>query len=190
MAKVQIKNVRSVLKAIETVLVDNIRKSDLYEEIGAFTVERVQQETRKGRDLSNEGMPIKETSPATKNIKELIERGVITIQPAKPLYFRSRVSQITQTGQLLDSLKADIDPRKGQIEVAPHGNRTATKYVWTKTSMPVKFLNSGDQIESNQSLANDLSSRGFTLLGIDKKGVKRIRRLVLDEIRRIIRRMR
>jgi hypothetical protein len=189
MAKVQIRNVKSVLKAIETAFTEGIRKSDLYDQIGRFSVERIQQETRKGRDLSKEGAPIKDTSDATKNIKQLIEQGVIKMNPAKPLFFRSGKSQVTQTGQLVDSLKADIEFRKGEITVAPEGSREPATYTWSKSGKPVDFL-SDDQVQSNQALAKDLADRGFTFLGMDKKGIKRIRRLVLDEIRRLIRRRR
>lgn len=189
MAKVQIKNVKSVLKSLETALGDSIRKSQVYDSIGRFSVERVQQETRKGRDLSREGAPIQDTADSTKNIKELIERGVIKMNKPRPLFFRSSKSQVTQSGQLLDSLKADVDPRKSEVVIAPTGDREKVEYTWSKTGKPVDFL-SDDQVQSNQSLASDLAKRGFTFLGMDQKGVKRIRRIVLDEIRRIIRRLR
>ncbi len=184
MAKVEIKNVKSVLKAIEASFTDGLGKSDLYERIGRFSVERIQQETRKGRDLSNEGKPIQDTADSTKDIKALIERGVIKMNKPKPLFFRSGKSQITQTGQLLDSLKADVN--KNEIVISPEGERDKTEYVWVKSGKPVDFLNN-DQVQSNKELAKDLAQRGFTFLGMDKTGIKRIRRLVLDEIRRLIR---
>jgi len=186
MAEVKIKNVKSVLAAVEALFKDGLRKSQVYADIGKFSVERIQAETRKGRDLSNEGSPIKDTEDSTKGIKELIERGVIKMNPSRPLFFRSKKSQITQTGQLLDSLAAEIKSRSGEVVIAPSGSREPTKYVWSKTGKPIDFLNQ-DQVQSNKGLASNLASRGFTFLGMDKKGIKRIRRIVLDEIRRIVR---
>jgi hypothetical protein len=186
LASVKIKNVKSVLNSIERLFDSEIKKSRLYENIGHFSVERIQQETRKGRDLSQGGQKIKDTLESTKSIKKLIERGVITMRPSRPLFFRSQVSQVTQTGQLLDSLRADVNSSRGEITIEPTGNRSKTTYVWSKTGRPVKFLTDKEQIESNKNLASDLAKRGFTFLGMDKKGLKRIRRLVLDEIRRLI----
>ena len=239
LARVRILNVQSVLRSIEKAMTNQIKKSDLYEEIGAFSVERIQQETRKGRDLSTGGK-IKDTSDSTKDIKALIEGkpkrktskkqnseqkqkprkktiwkslkqafkkfirpkrrpmsrpkktesiitpSAITMKPPPPSFFRSLVSQITQSGQLLDSLKADINQNRGTITVEPTGSRQEIKYVWTKTGKPVKFLTDDSPITDNKELASDLKRRGFTFLGMDKKGLKRIRRLVLDEIRRTI----
>jgi hypothetical protein len=190
MAKVEIKNVKSVLKAIETAFSDVKKKNKLYADIGEFSVERIQQETRKGKNLAKDGAPIKDTSSGTKNIKELIERGVIKMNPPQPLFFRSSKSQVTQTGRLVDSLAYKINTGKAEVEVSPSGSRDKANYTWAKTGKPVKFLNEQKHIETNKGLANDLAKRGFQFLGMDKKGVARIRRLVLDEIRRIIKNLR
>jgi len=185
MAKVQIKNLKSVLGSIETAFTESLRKTELYESIGDFAVKRIQRETRSGRDLSRDGQPIQDTAESTKNIKELIASGKIKMNPSKPRFFRPQVSQVTQTGELLDSLDYKFIRSSRELEISPTGSRKKTSYTWRKSGEKVKFL-SDDHIDSNKGLAKDLAKRGFTFLGIDNKGIRRIRKLVLDEIRRII----
>jgi hypothetical protein len=188
LAKVKIKNLKSVLKAVQNIFDNDLKRSkEMFDDMTKFSVDRIRAETRKGRDLSKEGAPIQDTKDSTKAIKRLIADGVITMNPPQPLFFRSKKSQVTQTGQLLDSLDGEVKPRNLEIEISPQGKREETSYRWTKSKKPVLFLNN-DQITTNKGLAKSLSDRGFTFLGMDKKGVQRLRRIVLDQVRRLIKR--
>jgi hypothetical protein len=93
------------------------------------------------------------------------------------------------SGQLLDSLSGQINVQRGTITIGPRGKRVPVKVISRKTGKQIKFRNQ-NEILSNESLAADLASRGFKFLGMDPKGVQRIRRIVLDEIRRSLKKRR
>jgi hypothetical protein len=80
---------------------------------------------------------------------------------------RPRKSHLTLTGQLLESLDYDIDRSKGEVVVKPTGKR--------------------DDGKTNVEVTEDLATRGRTYLGLDNKGIDRVRQLVIRELNRNIR---
>lgn len=89
------------------------------------------------------------------------------IKPPPP---PSRKSNLTVTGQLLDSLTAKIDLKNSEIIIMVSGTRS-----WGV-----------DKGKTNQSVANKLARMGYEFLGMDERGIKRIKKIVLDEFRRNI----
>lgn len=167
MAKVKIKNIKSVLRSVNKVFTDTRSSNKLLSEISEFSIKRIQQETRKGKDLVRDGSQ-PDLSDGYKRWRRKVKRGESKVTPAS--FMRPNLSHLTLTGQLLDSLKAKIDKAKGFITIQPTGNR--------------------DDGESNAEVASDLKDRGRVFLGLDKRAVESIRKLFIDELRRNIKKFR
>lgn len=161
---VKIKNLAGVIKNIEKVFQDTKTSQKVLNEAGKESVKRIVQETRKGKDLPNNRSqpPLNEFYIEwRKDIKDGIET---TIKPSPIM--RPEVSHLTLTGQLLESLQYTINKRKGLLTIKPTGKR--------------------DDGSTNQDVAAELRAQGRMFLGLDKRGVERLRRLFLDELRRNI----
>jgi hypothetical protein len=185
--KATVKNLKSVQAAVTKLFRTTIERESFLVRIRDFTVLRIQAETKKVNDLSTESK-IKATRDGWARFKNSIARGKIDVRPQKSEFVKGspgKPSNLSVTGQLLDSLRGKMTARNSQIEVAPTGNRTKTEFKTGKRNS--KWFSLGAHIRSNQELATDLKKRGYTFLGLDQKGVQRIRRMVLDEFRRSLR---
>ncbi len=180
--KVKILNVNQILRKIERVMKDDLKGSGVFEDIKNFTVLRIQAETRKGNDLtgSSDLASAKRQpslSPAYKGFRKKLAQGKVSedhpwwFEP-DPTFMRPDKSNLTATGQLLDSLSGRVNKSTNEIIVTPTGTRDQTKQAKGGFS-------------TNVALAKDLAERGRTFLGLDALGVKRIKKFILDEIRRI-----
>lgn len=168
MTKVRIKNLKSVFNAIDKVIKDTVQNQSMYNDIAKFAETRVVQQTRAGKDLtsSEDGDKQPELSEGYIKFRNRVKSGKTDIKP-DPQFFRPRSSNLTLTGQLLKSIRGTIVKSKRQVVVEPTGNR--------------------DDGLTNKEVASDLAKRGRTFLGLDKIGIQRIRRIVLDVLRRNIR---
>lgn len=165
MAKTRVKGLSNVFKSIERIFEKSTQRAEFLEQIKDFAVLRIQAETRKGKDLSRDGAEQPDLSPGYIRMRERFEEtGEVKVDRT---FFKTDKSNLTLTGQLLESLNGLVKPRARTVEVFVEGRR--------------------DDGQTNAAVANDLASRGRTFLGLDKKGVTRIRKMVLDEIRRQIR---
>lgn len=165
MAKVKINNLKTVFEGIKKIFKESIERKDKLDQIKEFVVKRIQAETRKGFDLSRDGAPQPDLSDGYVRMRERFqETGEIDLDRK---FFRPEKSNLTLTGQLLSSLNGTVSEKNRTIEVFVEGSR-----------------NDGT---TNSKVAKDLADRGRTFLGLDEKGVTRIRKMVLDEIRKQIR---
>lgn len=168
MTKVRIKNLKSVFNSIDKVLKNTVENQSMYGEIAKFSETRIVQQTRVGKDLSTGDKAEKQPELSSGYIKyrERVKSGKTDIKP-DPQFFKPRKSNLTLTGQLLNSIRGTIVKSKRQVVIDPTGGR--------------------DDNLTNKEVASDLAKRGRTFLGLDKIGVQRIRRIVLDVLRRNIR---
>ena len=86
-------------------------------------------------------------------------------------FFKADKSNVTFTGQLVKSLKFRI--RDTSVFLLFKGSR--------KKLMP-------DDASTNDEVYDNLKSIGFGFLGLDEKGQKRVKKMVLNEFRRTIKR--
>lgn len=185
--KYKILNLDKVLKKIEDLFDSDVRNDQLMNDIGEFTKLRIQAETRRGKDLT-QGFNVKQPrlADSTIRIRQLIAQGKIKsgnkfyFKPDKT-FFDPSTSNLTASGQMLESLKEKVT-KKGEVIVEPTGSRD-------------NFGNVDSSIKTNKALAIELANRrtenaprGRTFLGLDEKGIKRIKKLILDEVRRFKRR--
>jgi len=185
-SKVQIKNLDKVFRAVEKLFDSALKREQFLIKIRDFAVQRIRAETLKGKDLSRNGKPQPELADFTKIIRANIDSGKWRMTPPKSRkFFRVDLSNLTLSGQMLDSLVGYLRPRLGAVEITVEGNREPIEIVVAKTGKPVNFKNKRE-FATNKGLVSDLARRNRTFLGMDRRGVERIRRLVLDEIRRKI----
>lgn len=168
MAKVNVKGVKSVLNAIKAIFDNSIKKKEFLDNIKDFSVLRIQAETRKGRDLTRNGEPQPDLSSGYVKWRKRLATGETKTQIYPDTkFFRPSKSNLTLSGQMLESLQGRVNALRSEIEIATTENR-----------------NDG---EKNDQIVKDLKRRGRTFLGMDDKGKTMIRKMVLDEIRRQIR---
>lgn len=179
----KVMNLKKVLKQVEDFINEDIRKSSsLLEDIGDFAVKRIQAETRLGKNLNRSQNTTSarkqpDLSEATKNFRERLAAGKVKITHPwwfKPdrSFFKPTKSNLTATGQMLDSLEGKVTRSKGEVVVVPTGTRDSG-------------LQNDNTIKTNVGVAKELASQGRTFLGLDKLGMQRIRKLILDEVRRM-----
>lgn len=169
MAKVRIRNMDKVLKRIGKILGEDLTDT-VVPKAADMALTRIKAETRKGNSLVTEAK-MKPLQKHSKYIRRALSKKPVSeggFQAGS--FFRWNKSNLSQTGQLLESLEIDLD--KNKITIAPTGDRDPS-------------LGGGDEFKTNRELARDLAARGFRFLGLDKRGVKRIRQLIIDEIRRL-----
>lgn len=169
MAKVKIKNLDKIFDSVKKSLRETKRSEALLSEIGNFSVERIRFETRRGRTMvdnksSRRLPPLKKT---TKDFRKEIKESFPEL--VDPDFFRPNKSNVTLTGQLLKSLKFKIV--KDKLIILIGGTRKISSISFTTR---------------NEIVYRDLVELGFDFIGLDKKSQKRIKKLVLDEFRRTI----
>lgn len=170
MAKVRIRNLKSVLSRIEKIIGKDLRKKAI-KDIADMSLERIKAQTRIGKSLplGTKLPPLKESTKAIRKWKSKapVEKGGFR----QGQFFKPNKSNLTQTGQLIDSTKAKVNIQAARIVIEPTGSRNPS-------------LGESD-ITDNKLLARDLAARGFKYLGLDARGIKRIKQILIDEIRRL-----
>lgn len=191
----KVKNIDSVFNAVKEIYKDLTSQKDELDKIGQFVKDRIVSEARKGNDLTNEGAKQPELSEGyigyrrrlgqkakaadrigqDKGTKKDFERvSTIGIQTPIPdgTFFRPSKSNLTLTGQLLNSIEYTVDAGKHSIKVEPTGVRNDGK--------------------TNKEVAQELATRktrlapnGRKFLGLDTRGFERIRNRIVEAIRRI-----
>lgn len=169
MARVKWKGIRELEKLLKKKLDEEIRKKSLLDAIGEFAVGRIQSVTRSGKTLAKSDRPkqLKKLKPSTiKSRYYAFARGEVD-----PEYFHSPdTSQLTLTGQLLRALKfkSFVSDSKIEIFVDDTSRKENSKL-------------------SNADVAGYVAKAGRPFLGLDKNGIKRVRRMILTELRKKLR---
>lgn len=150
----------------------NIKASDLIRDIkvtpktlltlAEFWVSRIQGFTRTGKSLVT-GARLSPLSAA------YIKRRAL-YQGTKGEAFSPAKSNLTLTGQLLASLKPTANHSRQSVSVTPTGSR--------------------DDGRTNQDVASYVAEQGRPFLGLDEKGRARMIRLIIDDLRRTLKKRR
>lgn len=182
MAKVRIK-VDGLIEKIKAAFKGTLSNDSLYVEIVEFSVERIKQRARLGKRMvdnaGEEDLP--ELSENYRKYKRDITPGA---RGTDPTFFRpsNSRSNLTLTGQLLDSLKGKIlkrGPDVGKIELEFSGARKSRRDGETETK------------KTNQAVYKDLLDRNpkYDVLALNKKAIERIQNLCLTRLRQELRRL-
>jgi hypothetical protein len=190
-------NIKSVIKTgrVETIIKKAFRDNKLLNELALYLKERVYSFTKRGKSLVT-GDSLKPLSPGyvkwrrklgsakQKNpskrrfdgfhtqhrlaiFKKKKKRGT-NIQTGD--FFSAARSNLTLTGQMLDALTTDVDTTIGQFKVT------------------VKDNNRKDGEKTNLEVAKEVAKNGRPFLGVDAKGIDVMRRKVIADLRRKLKR--
>jgi len=168
---------RKIIPKLMVSLNKSISKKTLLDSLAEFLQLRIYQFTKRGKSLALEGAKIKELSPGYKkwrrkvfknNGKLLRDRGSIRFGD----FFSPNRSNLTLTGQMLDALTHKTIPSDAQMVVTV--KNTARK---------------NDEL-SNSQVAKEVAENGRPFLGIDTKTKDIVRRKIITELRRSLRRKR
>lgn len=192
----RISNIDSVFNAVKEIYKDLTTQASELDKIGKFARDRIVAETRKGRDLPQDSVEYQpELSEAyIAYRKSLASKGrsldriakdqgkesdfkkAASIRANTPTpdstFFRPTKSNLTLTGQLLNSIDYTVKASQRKIIIEPTGTR--------------------DDGLTNKEVALELATRktrlapqGRKFLGLDNRGFDRIRNLIVEAIRRI-----
>jgi len=168
-----VRNVKKMREKVRIFFDKKLTDKRLMKDIGGFSAQRIQTETRKGKSLVT-GKRLKKIKPITKTLRDILSRYNRVARA-----FVANKSQLTFSGQLLDSIKFTADATKNQADIFPSGSRR-------KLQKPLKGLK-GKEITNNVDLFKDLRARGFEFLGLDKRAIAQIKKIILRDIRRKLR---
>lgn len=192
----RIKNLDSVFNAVRAIYSELTEQEEELDKIGKFARDRIVAETRKGNDLTNDGAKQPELSESyiayrrrltqrqnaktesalNENLSAKKQKlaGSVTAKTPSPdsTFFKPAKSNLTLTGQLLNSIEYEVKADEKKIVIQPKGSR--------------------DDGKTNKEVAEELATRKTTMapngrkfLGLDKRGFQRIRNLVVEAIRRV-----
>ena len=161
--KVKVKNVNKVVALIKETFEDTKKSKQLLDRMGLFVADRIRSFARSGKTLvSGKPKDFPALSPATIQFRQdLAESGIVD-----PIHFNPnrKKSNITLTGDLVRAIKSKIigDELLIFLEENRRDGQTNKKVV-------------GDLLKIN---------KGYAFMGLDDKGIARLKKLVLDELRR------
>ena len=188
----RVKNIDSVFNAVRALYDDLTTQTSELDKIGKFTRDRIVAETRKGNDLTNDGakQPVlsegyigwrrgivsaRKIEAGTHKTGDFAKAARISgknkTQPDSSFFVPSK-SNLTLTGQLLNSIEYTVKATQKTIVIEPTGSR--------------------DDGKTNKEVAEELATRktrlapnGRKFMGLDERGFKRIRNLIVEAIRRL-----
>lgn len=168
-SKFKFLNIQLTKRRVEAILNRAINDPNLKRKASEFSVERIQKVTRTGRSMVT-GQKLKPLADSTKRIKESLKK---FNTPSR--FYRKGKSNLTFTGQLLDSLKAFEGKTGNRFEIRPTGDHKAIRGKGRKIVSPRR---------PNVDIAEDLAKGGRPFLGLDEKAIGQLKRITLRELRR------
>ena len=166
MAKVRINGLDKLNKSLNNIVLKQFVNKRLLDTIGKFTLERIRSFTRTGKSI------VGSTPKSLKRLKESTIRQrqrLGNAGKADKQFFSPRRSNLTATGQLLISLSFKSAVRDRSVDVFAKGLRANGKI-------------------DNKKVAEFVAKGGRPFIGLDNKGIKRVKGIVLTDIRRKIKR--
>lgn len=184
MAKVKINGLKQVKGLLEDFFKDKIATKEVLEEVGVFARERIQAFTRSGKSIAGERPTrLKRLSESYKDMRRgavkfrTINGEVVPfpepderLQEVDTQFFDPNFSNLTFTGQMLNALRSVVDVTKRQVSIFVNDDRRKGKY----------------EKLTNAEVAKHVADQGRPFLGLDQSGVKRVKQLLIENVRRQI----
>lgn len=173
MAKVSIKGIPEIEKAINRTFDKVVENKQMRQEIGEFVVGRIQGEARRGKPLNSS-----RTFPPLKESSKAIREALSSKNPTHPTFSVNR-SNLTFSGQLIDNIVFEL------------GRTVISIFVDNTRRFPIVGQKAESNNKTNREVDRDLRKRGFflyTAKGIDSEPrvIKRINNIVKKFVRRAI----
>lgn len=183
MAKVKITGVDKVILSLKDLFENKVADTKLLLDIADFAKSRIQSFTRSGKSLVTESR-LKPLSNSYKDMRRgavkyrtLPDGRVIVLpEPDERLkevdtrFFDPDYSNLTFTGQLMNAITATVKFKDRIIEIFVNDKKRTGKY----------------EKLTNAEVAEHVKANGRPFLGLDDKGIDRIKKLVINNIRKQI----
>lgn len=175
MAKVNIKGLPQLTAALKKFINESASREEILLRIGIIGRESIIAKTRTGKNLVTGGKQ-KALKASTVKHREILAKS----NPVQETFSAKR-SNLTLTGQLLESIKIIPSKSKAEVNLVPKGTRKP--YV-NKNGKSQKGT------PTNEDLTEYLSQKGFKFLGIDeptkKQMIKAVKAFLRNEIKKSI----
>lgn len=201
MAQYKIKNIDGVTKELKTILESSVKSKAMLIDIGKFAVQRNQFYVRTGERLDSNNKPQPFQYTLTMFTASLRRAIFATDRSLVDEFFKGGFqSKAILTGQLINNISFKI--RESSVFLTTPGVREVFDYKRLAKLARQKFGSKSNnakilswaawQLQDKQAKDNDevydnLEKLGLDFLGLDKKGQRRVKKIVLDEFRRNIR---
>lgn len=170
--KYKILNLDSIFDGVRAIYKEAIQQRNELENIAEFARDRIVAETRKGNDLTgNAGAKQPPLSPGYVAYRRRVQKGKGKGWGGGPLpkpdlqFFSPKRSNLTLTGELLNSIDYKVSVSSKSIIIEPTGVRSDGS--------------------TNKEVAKDLANKGRYFLGLDERGFQRMRKVIIEAIRRV-----
>lgn len=185
MAKVKVKNLDKINEILKDFFANKTVTKSLLEEVSTFSRERIKSFTRSGKSLADGSA--KRLKPLSESYKDM-RRGAVkyrTLKDGRVIalpepderlnevdvnFFDPTFSNLTFTGQMLNAVKSVIDITKRTVSIFVDDTKRKGKY----------------EKLTNAQVAEYVADNGRPFLGLDDTSVKRVRQLVVENIRKQI----
>lgn len=181
MASVKIKGVRNLEIKVKKKFLEISKDKKTITEIAEFSIDRIKAFARRGKPLRNgKARTFPSLSDATPNIRKYIARYNAT----HPTYGQNgKKKNVTITGQLVEHVVFKI--KRNVIDIFVKGRRR--KYRGKKGQVLKNRDGSAQESNSADVYENLLElNRNYKFLGMDEKGEKRIKQIILRNLRRLL----
>jgi len=170
-------NIKMNLALLQQDLKKITKDKKILNEVGAFVAERNRLFARRARPLQGNDVG------KFKSLKKSTIKGREYLGELNKTHgtFKASRSNLTLTGQLIDSISHRVD--RGIIIIQPVGKRSMYK-TGEKRSARRTPINSRNELLYKAIL--EISSK-FAMLGLDPKGKKRVNTIVIRNLRRLLR---
>jgi hypothetical protein len=174
--KVKVLGALNIVNTVNSLFNDRRTKQRLLRESGGFVVQRNQRFARTGKSLKGNKTIYK--LPFLKQFTLKRRKELFKTRPSELGEFfnpRRKRSNVTLTGQLVDSLSFKLD--KGFIAITISGRRRKLE---------------PDDANTNPELyeeLEDISGRDFQFIGLDKTGQRVVKQKILNQLRAEIKKL-
>lgn len=182
MARVKIKGLDKLGKKIKTLIKNDIATQKTLDDIGKMVVERIRAYARSGSTMhSGKKSRLKKLSKSYIEMRQGALKfrkinGVSVplaepderLEEVDPEFFEPSKSQLTFTGQMLRGLT--FLSRKTEVDIFVNEEKRSGKY----------------EKLTNAEVAAHVAKNGRPFLGLDKQGVARVKKILLDNLRKAI----
>lgn len=184
MAKIKVTGIDRVNKALNEFLNDKIVTKSVMDEIARFITERVRSFTRSGKSIADRSPKrLKRLSESYKDMRRgavkyrtINGRVVVFPEPDEklnevdPTFFDPDYSNLTFSGQMLSAIKYSIDLAKRTARIFVDDTKRKGKY----------------EKLTNAQVADYVADQGRPFMGLDDNGIKRVRQMVIENVRKQI----
>ena len=171
-------NVDKVIDKLYKRLKDVTKDKKLLQEIGEFSVDRIQRTTRSGKDV--DGRPLAPLASSTIGQRKYLEEFNNTHEN-----YRNRRANLTFTGELSDALRFRISGNKINFSFIGTHKKYKTGKTRKRKGSKSKRITNAELAEVMQDGDSSKNRPARPFIGLNEKSIERIKRMVSKAFRNL-----